>query len=156
MATQNIDKNSEAQGRLPDGAGSALDEQRNALAEARLRIIARYEHVDTWLKLDVPENIAANWRGITEGLRQARRIIGGMWDELPVQKPQSVIDHQARASQVMNEITDQTGNQCSTCLALSGLAHWECLCPGEVTGCIGSTITLPNAGGEAQSPENRS
>ena len=156
MDTPNTDKNLEPQGRLPDVAGSALDEQRNALAEARLRIIARYEHVDTWLTLGVPENIAANWRGITEGLRQARRIIGGMWDELPVPKPQSVIDHQARASHVMSEITDQPGNQCSSCLALSELAHWECLCPGEVPGCIGSAITVPNTPALAPSPTQKS
>ena len=74
--------------------GSILDEQRNALAEARLRIIARYEHVETWLKQPAPETTLANWAGMVEGLRQARCIIGSMWDELPVSKPQAVIEHE--------------------------------------------------------------
>ena len=82
---------------------SALDEQRNALAEARLRIIARYEHVETWLKQPAPEQTLANWAGIVEGLRQARRIIGGMWDELPVPKPKAVIEHEAHMHRVIEK-----------------------------------------------------
>ena len=82
--------------------GSILDEQRNALAEARQRIIARYEEVDKWLKNeDLPECIIANWAGMTEGLREARRIIGSMWNELPVSKPQAVIEHEAHMRRVV-------------------------------------------------------
>lgn len=78
---------------------SALDEQRKALAEARLRIIARYEQIEGWLKNDdLPEDIRTNWEGMTEGLRQARRLIGGMWDELPVPTPQAVIEHDAKCA----------------------------------------------------------
>lgn len=88
---------------LPPVPCSALDEQRNALAEARLRIIARYEHVETWLKQPAPEQTLANWAGMVEGLRQARQIIGAMWDELPVPKPQAVIDHETRMRRVMDE-----------------------------------------------------
>jgi len=84
-------------------AGSALDEQRNALAEARLRIITRYEHVQTWLKQPATEETLANWAGIVEGLRQARQIIGAMWDELPVPKPQAVIEHEAHMRRVIEE-----------------------------------------------------
>jgi len=84
-------------------AGSALTEQRKALAEARLRIIARYEHVETWLKQPATEQTLANWAGIVEGLRQARQIIGAMWDELPVPKPQAVIDHEAHMRRVIEE-----------------------------------------------------
>lgn len=83
--------------------GSALAEQRNALAEARLRIIARYEHVQGWLKQPAPEDTLKNWAGIVEGLRQARQIIGAMWDELPVPKPQAVIDHEAHIRRVIEE-----------------------------------------------------
>jgi len=64
-----------------------VDAQRAALAEARHRIIARYEHVDNWLKQPLPYDTRANWEGITEGLRQARRIIGAMWDDLPISIP---------------------------------------------------------------------
>ena len=92
MSTENTNKTARPEGLAPAHC-SALDEQRNALAEARLRIIARYEQVDGWLKQPAPESTLANWAGISEGLRQARRIIGGMWDELPVPTPQAVIDH---------------------------------------------------------------
>lgn len=91
----------EAKGGCLHHACSSLDAQRNALAEARLRIIARYEHVETWLKQPAMEETLANWAGIVEGLRQARRIIGGMWDELPVPKPQAVIDHEKEIAIVM-------------------------------------------------------
>lgn len=87
-------------------AGSALAEQRNALAEARLRIIARYEHVETWLKQPATEQTLANWAGMVEGLRQARQIIGAMWDELPVPTPQAVIDHEAHMRRVIEEQND--------------------------------------------------
>lgn len=80
-----------------------VEQQRNALAEARLRIVARYEHVQTWLKQPAEEQTIANWAGIVEGLRQARRIIGAMWDELPVPKPQAVIDHEENMRQVLKE-----------------------------------------------------
>ena len=83
--------------------GPALAEQRNALAEARLRIIARYEHVETWLKQPATDETLANWAGMVEGLRQARQIIGAMWDELPVQQPQAVIDHEAHMRRVIEE-----------------------------------------------------
>jgi len=63
----------------------ALDNQRAALAHARRLIIARYEQIQEWLRQDgVPEDTIANWSGMVEGLMQARRIIGGMWDSLPV------------------------------------------------------------------------
>lgn len=83
--------------------GSALAEQRNALAEARLRIIARQEQVEKWSRKDTTDLINANWDGISEGLAQARRIIGAMWDELPVQQPQAVIDHEAHMRRVIEE-----------------------------------------------------
>lgn len=64
---------------------SPLDAQRAALSEARQRIIARYEHVELWLKQPAAtEAMLANWSGMVEGLRQARQIIGAMWDNLPV------------------------------------------------------------------------
>lgn len=88
-------------------ACSALDEQRNALAEARMRIIERAETVATWLKQPAPENTLTNWAGMVEGLNQARRIIGAMWDELPVSKPQAVIDHEAHMRRVIEEQNDQ-------------------------------------------------
>jgi len=97
---------------LAPASGSALAEQRNALAEARLRIIARYEHVETWLKQPATDETLANWAGMVEGLRQARQIIGAMWDELPVPKPQAVIDHEAHMCRVIeeqNETSSATG-----------------------------------------------
>jgi len=93
---------------LPPVPCSGLDEQRNALAKATLRIIARYEHVETWLKQPATEQTLANWAGMVEGLRQARQIIGAMWDELPVPKPQAVIDHEAHMRRVIQEQNDQT------------------------------------------------
>jgi hypothetical protein len=96
---------------LPPVPCSALDEQRNALAEARLRIIARYEHVETWLKQPATEQTLANWAGMVEGLRQARQIIGAMWDELPVPKPQAVIDHEAHMRRVIEEQNAQGDSQ---------------------------------------------
>ena len=92
---------------LPPVPCSALDEQRNALAEARLRIIARYEHVETWLRQSATEQTLANWAGMVEGLRQARQIIGAMWDELPVPTPQAVIDHEAHMRRVIEEQNKQ-------------------------------------------------
>lgn len=80
---------------LPAKICSALDEQRNALSEARKRIIARYEQIEKWLENDdLPEDIRTNWEGMSEGLRQARRIIGGMWDDLPVPMPSAIPDHE--------------------------------------------------------------
>ena len=88
-------------------ACSARDEQRNALAEARLRIIARYEQVETWLNQPATESMLSNWSGIIEGLRQARRIIGGMWDELPVPTPQAVIDHNEESAEALLDWIDE-------------------------------------------------
>jgi len=85
----------------------ALGAQRNALAEARLRIIARCEQVEGWSRQDTTDMIRSNWDGIAEGLQQARRIIGAMWDELPVPKPQAVIEHEAKCAAVMNELNNQ-------------------------------------------------
>lgn len=82
-------------------AGSALDEQRRALAEARQRIIARCQQVEKWPRKDATDMIAANWDGIVEGLQQARRIIGAMWDELPVPLPQAVLEHNAKCAAAM-------------------------------------------------------
>lgn len=76
--------------------GSALAEQRNALAEARLRIIARIEDNKRW---GDPLDEEA-------GLQKARRIIGAMWDELPVPTPQAVIDHEAHIRRVIEEQND--------------------------------------------------
>lgn len=73
--------------------GSALAEQRNSLAEARIRIIARIEDNKRW---GDPLDQEA-------GLQEARRIIGAMWDELPVPTPQAVIDHEARIRRVIEE-----------------------------------------------------
>lgn len=67
-------------------AAFAVDEQRNALAEARLRIIARIDGTDK-----------------DAGLQEARRIIGAMWDELPVSKPQAVVDHEKRIRQAIQK-----------------------------------------------------
>lgn len=58
--------------------------QRAALSEARQRVISRYEQIDGWLEKPLPEDIRTNWEGLSDGLRQARRLIGGMWDELPI------------------------------------------------------------------------
>ncbi|MBK8772391.1 MAG: hypothetical protein IPM06_18490 [Rhizobiales bacterium] len=88
-------------------ACSARDEQRNALAEARLRIIARYEQVETWINQPATESMLSNWSGIIEGLRQARRIIGGMWDELPVPTPQAVIDHNEESAEALLDWIDE-------------------------------------------------
>jgi len=82
---------------LPPVPCSALAEQRNALAEARLRIIARIEDNKRW---GDPLDQEA-------GLQEARRIIGAMWDELPVPTPQAVIDHEAHMRRVIEEQNDQ-------------------------------------------------
>jgi len=58
--------------------------QQLALAEARRLIIARYEQIESWPTDNVPGDALEHRLGITEGLRQARRIIGGMWDDLPI------------------------------------------------------------------------
>ena len=73
--------------------------QSDALAEARLRIIARYEENDRW----------GDPLGHEGGLKEARRIIGAMWDDLPISKPQAVIDHErgirAAISEPNNELS---------------------------------------------------
>ena len=58
--------------------------QQNALAEARIRVITRLNQVQKWSRKDTTDAIKYNWDGIEEGLSQARRIIGAMWDDLPV------------------------------------------------------------------------
>lgn len=82
---------------------SELDSQRNALSEARGRIIARSEQIKTWLKNPPSDDVKVSWEGMIEGLNQARRIIGAMWDELPVPKPQAVIDHEAHMPRLIEE-----------------------------------------------------
>ena len=64
-----------------------LEAQRNALAEARQRIIARCDQVEATVA-----------PFLADGLHEARRIIGAMWDELPVSKPLAVIEHEAKAA----------------------------------------------------------
>lgn len=72
---------------------SAVEAQRNALAEARIRIIARIEDNKRWGDPLDQES----------GLQEARRIIGAMWDDLPVTKPQAVIEHEAHIRRVITE-----------------------------------------------------
>ncbi len=98
---QNTNTDNRAGAVAPAATCSALAEQRNALAEARLRIIARQEQVKKWSRKDTTDLINANWDGISEGLAQARRIIGAMWFELPVPQPQAVIDHEAHMRRVI-------------------------------------------------------
>ncbi len=98
---QNTNTDNRAGAVAPAATCSALAEQRNALAEARLRIIARQEQVKKWSRKDTTDLMNANWDGISEGLAQARRIIGAMWFELPVPQPQAVIDHEAHMRRVI-------------------------------------------------------
>ncbi len=89
--------------------------QQNALAEARLRIISRLKHVEGWTRHDTTYMINANWDGIAEGLSQARRIIGAMWDDLPVSKPQAVEDHEDSMRVALSEPnSDSATGACST------------------------------------------
>ena len=66
-------------------------------------LIARLEQVEKWPRKDATDMIAANWDGIAEGLAQARRIIGAMWDELPVPQPQAVAEHNAKCGAWLSE-----------------------------------------------------
>lgn len=75
---------------------SEIDAQRNALAEARLRI-AQLELID-WP--GVEEGYS---HGMSRGLQQARHIIGSLFDEIPIKKPQRVVQHEMNIAQYKPE-----------------------------------------------------
>lgn len=78
-----------------DESNDVLDAQRAALAEARRRLIARRDQVNAWSRAGTTDMIRANWDGIAEGLQQARLLIGAMWDDLPIVKPNDKLTHGA-------------------------------------------------------------
>ena len=77
--------------------------QQNALAEARIRIIAQKNHVQLRSIEGTTAMIGSYLDGVEEGLSQARRIIGAMWDDLPVSNPQAVADHEQSIHAALKE-----------------------------------------------------